>query len=96
MNLHLRADLVVLLLHQEAARIGDTRLCIKGTTLCQWRRRGHIQYDRELGGYDINSIITYVTGRGSRGHHTHRIDHRSGHVSSSAAVPPVCPDRKTA
>lgn len=96
MSLYLRAELAVLLLHQEATRTGDTRLRIQQRTLCQWRRRNHIEYDRALGGYNIDTIIKYVTRRGARGHHTHRIDRRSGRVSSSAAVPPLCPESKTA
>lgn len=66
-DLWLPADLAVVLLHQEAIRTGDARLRIKPPTLRKWAQRRHIRYERGLG-YNVGSIVTYVTGRGNRGH----------------------------
>lgn len=64
----LPADLAVLLLHQEATRTGDMRLRIQQPTLRKWAQRHHIRYERGRG-YNVSSIVAYVTGRGARGHH---------------------------
>lgn len=67
-DLWLPADLAVVLLHQESIRTGDARLRIKQPTLRKWSQRSHIRYERGLG-YNVASVIAYVTGRGTRGHH---------------------------
>ncbi|HWO61433.1 MAG TPA: hypothetical protein VNO31_15495 [Umezawaea sp.] len=92
MSPYVPAALAVLLLHQEATRTGDARLRIKAATLYQWVRRRHIVYDRARGGFDVASIVEYVTNRPARGQRGPRVDHRSDEVSESRAVPPVCHD----
>ena len=68
-DLWLRADLAVLLLHQEAVKTGDRRLRIREATLRQWVRRGYITYQRGQG-YNVHEIFRHVQNRSSRGHHT--------------------------
>jgi len=91
---YLSADLAVLLLHQEATRTGDVRLRIKAATLYQWVRRQHIVYDRARGGFDVASIVEYVTKRPARGQRARRVDQARSEVSESRAAPPVCDDLK--
>lgn len=95
------AALAVLLLHQEAVRTGDVRLRIRESTLRQWVRRQHVTFDRGRGGYDVESIVAYVTKRPLRGQRraseldaTRQVDQVPDDVSLSRAAPPVCDDLK--
>lgn len=55
------AALVLVMLHQEATRTGDTRYRVTAATLRSWVHRGHIT--RGPGGYDLAEITAYLDRR---------------------------------
>ncbi|GAA3878072.1 hypothetical protein GCM10022243_48450 [Saccharothrix violaceirubra] len=64
----LPADLLLVLLTQEAVRTGDRRLRVTRKAINTWVRRRHVRYERGRG-YHVASVIDYLTNRGRRGLH---------------------------